>query len=103
MELDGGGAVSTTDPGHGPVAVSVYPWEIAIEPGDEQPHGSTHNRLAAKVLSVTAIGNRVRVSLAGPQPIAAEITLDSAERLGLRPGTEVTAAWKATATRVVGN
>jgi molybdopterin-binding protein len=83
--------------------VSVYPWEIAIEPGDEQPHGSTHNRLAAKVLSVTTIGNRVRVSLAGPQPIAAEITLDSAERLGLRPGTEVTAAWKATATRVVGN
>jgi molybdate transport system ATP-binding protein len=103
VELDGGGAVSTTDAGNGPVAVSVYPWEIAIEPGDERPHGSTQNRLAAKVLSVTTVGNRVRVSLAGPQPIAAEITLESAERLGLRPGTEVTAAWKATATRLVGN
>jgi molybdate transport system ATP-binding protein len=103
VELDGGGAVSTTDAGDGPVAVSVYPWEIAIEPGHERPHGSTQNRLAAKVVSVTTVGNRVRVSLAGPQPIAAEITLESAERLGLRPGSEVTAAWKATATRLLGN
>jgi len=103
VALDGGGAVSTTDAGDGPVAVSVFPWEIAIEPGDERPHGSTHNRLVARVVAVTTIGNRVRVSLAGPQPIAAEITLDSAERLRLQPGTEVTAAWKATATRLVGN
>jgi molybdate transport system ATP-binding protein len=103
VALDGGGTVTSTDVFEGPVAMSVYPWEIAIEPGAEPPHGSTQNRLAAKVLSVTTVGNRVRVSLAGPQPMAAEITLDSAERLGLRPGTEVTAAWKATATRLVGN
>jgi molybdate transport system ATP-binding protein len=103
VELDGGGTVSTTDAGDGPVAVSVYPWEIAIEPGGEAPHGSTQNRLGAEVVSVTTVGNRVRVSLAGPQPIAAEITLDSAERLGLRPGAKVTATWKATATRLVAN
>jgi molybdate transport system ATP-binding protein len=103
VELDGGGTVSTTDAGDGPVAVSVYPWEIAIEPGGEAPHGSTQNRLSAKVVSITTVGNRVRVSLAGPQPIAAEITLDSAERLGLRAGARVTATWKATATRLVAN
>jgi molybdate transport system ATP-binding protein len=103
VELDGGGTVSTTDAGEGPVAVSVYPWEIAIEPGGEAPHGSTQNRLSAKVVSITTVGNRVRVSLAGPQPIAAEITLDSAERLGLRAGARVTATWKATATRLVAN
>jgi molybdate transport system ATP-binding protein len=103
VELDGGGAITTTDAGDGAVAVSVYPWEIAIEPGGEAPHGSTQNRLTAEVLSITTVGNRVRVSLAGPQPIAAEITLDSAERLGLEPGTKVTAAWKATATRLVAN
>jgi molybdate transport system ATP-binding protein len=102
VELDGGGAISTTDAGEGRVAVSVYPWEIAIEPGGEAPHGSTRNRLDAEVLSVTTVGNRVRVGLAGPQPIAAEITLDSAERLGLKPGVTVTAAWKATVTRLVG-
>jgi molybdate transport system ATP-binding protein len=103
VELDGGGTVSTTDAGDGPVAVSVYPWEIAIEPGGHAPHGSTQNHLTAEVVSVTTVGNRVRVSLAGPQPIAAEITLDSAERLGLRAGARVTATWKATATRLVGN
>jgi molybdate transport system ATP-binding protein len=103
VELDGGGTVSTTDAGDGPVAVSVYPWEIAIEPGGEAPHGSTQNRLSAKVVSITTVGNRVRVSLAGPQPLTAEINLDSAERLGLRAGARVTATWKATATRLVAN
>ena len=101
VELDGGGTVTTTDDGNGAVAVSVYPWEIAIEPAGEQPHGSTQNHLTAEVLSITTIGNRVRLGLAGPQPLAAEITLASAERLQLEPGVTVTATWKATATRLV--
>jgi molybdate transport system ATP-binding protein len=50
---------------------------------------------------VTAVGNRVRIGLAAAQPLVAEITLGSAERLTLRPGHRVTAAWKATATRLV--
>jgi molybdopterin-binding protein len=101
VALDGGGAVTSTDRGDGPVAVSVYPWEIAIEPAGEAPHGSTQNRLAAEVLSVTVVGNRVRLGLAGPQPLAAEITRASADALGLRPGVRVTASWKAAATRLV--
>jgi molybdate transport system ATP-binding protein len=101
VDLDGGGAVTSTDRAEGRVAVSVYPWEIAIEPAGEAPHGSTQNRLAAEVLSVTVVGNRVRLGLAGPQPLAAEITRASAEALGLRPGVRVTASWKAAATRVV--
>jgi molybdate transport system ATP-binding protein len=101
VELDGGGAVTSTDRADGPVAVSVYPWEIAIEPAGEGPHGSSQNRLGAEVLSVTVVGNRVRLGLTGPQPLAAEITRASAEALGLRPGVRVTATWKAAATRVV--
>ncbi len=101
VELDGGGQVSSTDAGDGPVAVSVYPWEIAIEPAGEAPHGSSQNRLVAEVLSVTTVGNRVRLGLAAPQPLAAEVTTTSAEALGLRPGTRVTASWKAAATRLV--
>ena len=85
----------------GPVAVSLYPWEIAIEPADERPHGSAQNRLDVEVVSLTTIGNRVRLGLAGPQPLAAEITQAAAEQLGLRVGTRVTASWKATATRLV--
>jgi molybdopterin-binding protein len=101
VELDGGGTVTSTDPGEGPVAASVYPWEIAIEPAGEAPHGSTQNRLPAEVLSITTVGNRVRVGLARPQPLVAEITLDSAERLQLHAGAKVVASWKASATRLV--
>jgi molybdate transport system ATP-binding protein len=101
VELHGGGAVTSTDRAEGPVAVSIYPWEIAIEPAAEAPHGSTQNRLPAEVLSVTVVGNRVRLGLAGPQPLAAEITRASADALGLRPGVRVMASWKAAATRVV--
>jgi molybdenum ABC transporter ATP-binding protein len=101
IALDGGGTVASTDRGTGPVAVSVYPWEIAIEPPGEPAHGSTQNRLTAEVLSITTVGNRVRLGLAGPQPLAAEITQPAAEALDLRAGSRVTASWKASATRLV--
>jgi molybdenum ABC transporter ATP-binding protein len=101
VALDGGGTVTSTDQGEGAVAVSVYPWEIAIEPAGEPAHGSTQNRLAAEVLSVTIVGNRVRLGLAGPQPLAAEITRAAAQALDLRAGSRVTASWKAAATRLV--
>jgi len=101
VELDGGGAVTSTDTADGAVAVSVYPWEIAVEPAGEEPHGSAGNRLPAEVLSLTTVGNRVRLGLAGPQPLVAEITQASAERMGLRAGSRVIATWKAAATRLV--
>jgi molybdate transport system ATP-binding protein len=101
VELDGGGRISSTDPGDGRVAASVYPWEIAIEPASEPDHGSPQNRVAAEVLTITAVGGRVRLGLAGPQPLVAEITLVSARALGLQAGSRVAATWKAAATRLV--
>jgi molybdate transport system ATP-binding protein len=102
VALDGGGEVTSTDTGEGPVAVSVYPWEIGIEPADRPAApGSTQNHVAAEVLSMTTVGNRVRLGLAAGQPLAAEITSVSADELGLRPGARVTASWKAAATRLV--
>jgi molybdate transport system ATP-binding protein len=101
VELDGGGTVTSTDSAEGAVGVSVYPWEITIEPEGEPAHGSAENRLTAEILSMTTVGNRVRLGLAAPQPLVAEITLSSAERLGLRTGVSVVATWKAAATRLV--
>jgi molybdate transport system ATP-binding protein len=101
VELDGGGRVTALSPARGPVAVSVYPWEIAIEPAGARPVGSAQNHLAVEVVSVTAVGNRVRLGLAGPQPLAAEITETAARELRLAPGARVTASWKATATRLL--
>ena len=101
VELDGGGSVTCSEAAGGRVAVSVHPWEIAIEPAGASDSGSPQNRLAARVESVTAIGSRARVGLDAGQPLAAEVTAASAERLGLVPGVAVVATWKATASRVV--
>jgi molybdate transport system ATP-binding protein len=101
VDLDGGGVVASVDEGAGRVAVSVYPWEIALEPGAVERRGSAQNRIAAEVVSVTRVGNRVRVGLAAGQPLTAEVTQASAHELGLTPGTRVTASWKAAATRIV--
>jgi molybdate transport system ATP-binding protein len=101
VELDGGGAIYSTDEATGPVAAAIFPWEIALEPaGAAHPDASAMNRIVAEVAAVTEFGNRARVGLAAPQPLAAEVTAASIARLGLRPGTRVAATWKATATRL---
>ena len=52
------------------------------------------------MVSVTEVGDRARVGLAVPQPLAAEVTRASVAELGLTAGTRVVAAWKASATRL---
>jgi molybdate transport system ATP-binding protein len=101
VELQGGGAVRSTDPGEGPVAVSIFPWEISIEPAGAAHESSALNRLPVEVVSVTEIGNRVRVGMSAPQPLAAEVTAESIRSLGLGLGVQAAATWKATATRLV--
>ena len=101
VELDGGGVLHSTDLIHGPVAALVFPWEISLEPGGAAHESSALNRLAVEVISVTEIGNRARIGLSSPQPLVAEVTVESIRSLALRPGVRVTATWKATATRLV--
>jgi molybdate transport system ATP-binding protein len=101
VALDGGGEVLALAAATGEVAVSVHPWEIALEPPGSLASGSARNRLAVEVTSVTVLGNRVRVGLAAPQPLAAELTESSVARLGLAPGARAVASWKAAATRVM--
>ncbi|HEX6115773.1 MAG TPA: ABC transporter ATP-binding protein [Solirubrobacterales bacterium] len=101
VRLEGGGSIRSTDEGEGTVAATVLPWEVSIEPPGWSGEGSALNAVEARVSTVTTIGNRARVGLEAPQPLAAEVTAGSAERLGLAPGVPVVATWKATATRLV--
>ncbi len=101
VRLAGGGEVSSVDAARGPVAVSVFPAEISLESPAAPAASSALNRVEGEVVSVATIGNRARVGLALPQPLSAEVTAHSAERLGLRPGVRILATWKATATRVL--
>ncbi len=100
LSLDGGGAVSSTDAARGRAAASVFPWEVTLEVPGTADHGSAQNRLHGTVVSVTPVGNRFRVALATPQPLAAEVTEAAFDRLPLRIGDSVDACWKATATRL---
>jgi molybdate transport system ATP-binding protein len=101
IALDGGGSVASTDPGEGAVAVSVFPWEISVAPAGTREAGSSRNHLDAQVVSVTPVGNRVRLGLLAGQPLTAELTGVSADALALQRGSRVVATWKAAATRVL--
>jgi len=101
VDLDGGGVASSTDRATGRVALTVYPWEITISRAPPLADESAQNRLPARVTSLTAVGNRVRLGLSAGQPLVAEVTGNAIEDLELSVGHEVTATWKATATRLV--
>jgi molybdate transport system ATP-binding protein len=93
--LESGLTVVSTDEADGPVGVIVHPWDISIalsETGD-----SAQNHLRAPIESIVPVGNRRRVRVG---PLTAEVTAASAERLDLKTGEIVVAAFKATATRL---
>ena len=83
--------VTSTDEGlAGPVAVSVHPWEITLEPPFAGLPSSARNRLAARVASVTrARQSRPRRPGGAGQALAAEVTPAAVAELDLAPGREV--------------
>jgi len=101
VALDGGGELTALEGEPGPVAVSVYPWEIALARPGEVAHDSARNHLDVDVLSVTTVGTRVRVGLAAPQPLTAELSEASMRALELTRGGRAVASFKASATRVL--
>ena len=96
ISLDDGTVISTADDGDGALVLAVYPWDITIS--TTRPDDSAINVIAGAITAITELGNRARVTIG---PLTAEITVDSLRRLGLEPGQQVYASFKATGTRVV--
>lgn len=94
LELAGGGSLTAAEGTAGPVLVAVRPAAVALH--QRQPAGSPRNVWAATVADVEGYAERVRVRLAGPIPLVAEVTAAAARELGLAPGTAVWASVKAT-------
>jgi molybdate transport system ATP-binding protein len=91
-----GGSIVVTEPGEGPVGVVIPPWAIVVA-GEG---GSARNALSGTVVRVARLGNRVRVTVAAPGPVTAEITTLAADELDLRPGRPVTLRFKAAECRL---
>ncbi|HEY0533649.1 MAG TPA: ABC transporter ATP-binding protein [Actinoplanes sp.] len=84
----------TATPQRGEVFVAFPPSAVALFPA--RPEGSPRNTWPATVTMVSRHGDALRVELAGPIPVAADITPAAAVQLDLAPGREVWAALKAT-------
>jgi molybdate transport system ATP-binding protein len=94
VDVDGSHvAVTGHDTADGPVYAAIRPQAVALH--QRPPEGSPRNVWACTVTDLDRRDDRVRVALAGPVQLTAEITADALEALGLLPGDEVWAAVKA--------
>ena len=93
------GTLLAADPGlDGEVFVAIDPREIVIS--RDPPAGSARNVFRGRVIEIAPEpprGERVRVALATEPPLVAEVTRKALEDLGVTEGSEVYAAFKATA------
>jgi molybdate transport system ATP-binding protein len=96
VELVDGTVIFSTDDARGDVAAVVYPWDVTL--ARSAPADSAQNHVQGPVSTAVPVANRVRVTIG---PVTAEVTADSAARLGIREGEHLVASWKATATRLV--
>jgi molybdate transport system ATP-binding protein len=94
VRLAGGAELVVADPVPGPeVAVAVRPQAVTVH--RDQPDSSARNTWPATVADLAADHDRVRLQLAGPVPLVAEVTAAAVADLGLTPGAEVWVSMKA--------
>jgi molybdate transport system ATP-binding protein len=99
---DGRGTIRIPDRGElvaaaqtfGDVFAVVPPRAVALH--RREPEGTPRNVLAGTVEHLDVEGDRVRVIVAGPVPVTAEVTPAAVDELELTPGTPVWASIKAT-------
>ena len=90
-------ALTVADRLDGDAFVAFPPAAVALYAG--QPDGSPRNTWPATVTGIQRHGDNLRVQLAGPIVVAADITPAAAAHLRLAPGQAVWAAVKAAETR----
>jgi molybdate transport system ATP-binding protein len=94
ISLEGGGTLIAAGDHHGEVFAAVHPHAVAVH--RRVPEGTPRNVLAGTADPIEVVGDRVRVRVAGPVPIVAEVTPGAAAELSLADGGPVWASVKAT-------
>jgi molybdate transport system ATP-binding protein len=97
VRLADGFRLTAGDPQDGDVFVAFPPSAVALHP--RQPDGSPRNAWPATITGVQRHGDNLRIQLAGPIEVAADVTPAAAAQLALTPGQPVWAAVKAAETR----
>jgi molybdate transport system ATP-binding protein len=97
VELSDGFTLTIADRLDGDAFVAFPPSAVALHP--HQPDGSPRNTWPATITGVQRHGDNLRVQLAGPIVVSADITPAAAAHLHLAPGQPLWAAVKATETR----
>ncbi|MDQ1449337.1 MAG: molybdate transport system ATP-binding protein [Actinomycetota bacterium] len=90
----GGEVVVAADAHDGDVLAIIPPHAVVLHRA--RPEGSARNVWPGTIIGIERTGGRVRVRVAGPMPIIAEVTAAAIGALGLTEGSEVWAAVKAT-------
>jgi molybdate transport system ATP-binding protein len=91
----GRGATLTVAEAHdGPVLAVVAPSAVVLH--ETPPAGTARNVWPGVIAGTERYGDRVRVRVDGEMPIIAEVTAEAVNALGLRAGSRVWAAVKAT-------
>jgi molybdate transport system ATP-binding protein len=94
VELGGGSVLVTAGDHDGEVYAAVHPHAVALH--RHRPEGTPRNVWAGTADTLDVVGDRVRVRVAGPLPIVAEVTPAAASELRLADGGPVWASVKAT-------
>jgi molybdate transport system ATP-binding protein len=94
VQLAGGGRLVAAGDHRGEVFAAVHPHAVALH--RRPPEGTPRNVLDGTADTLEVVGDRVRVRVAGPVPIVAEVTPAAAAELRLADGGPVWASVKAT-------
>ncbi|MEY2421353.1 MAG: molybdate transport system ATP-binding protein [Acidimicrobiaceae bacterium] len=95
LRVDGGGTIAAaTVVDDGPAFAVVHPRVVALHRA--KPEGTPRNVWQGHATAIERVGDRIRVQVAGPPNIVAEITSAAATALGLVDGSELWVAVKAT-------
>ena len=95
LAVPGGGIIRAAEaPGDGPVFVAIRPGAVALY--RHRPDGSPRNIWGGTVAAIEGYGERVRVQVAGPVPLVAEVTAAAVAEMALGVGAEVWVSVKAT-------
>jgi molybdate transport system ATP-binding protein len=94
IRLPDGGELVAAARIEGDVFAVVHPYSVALH--RREPEGTPRNVFTGTVEHLDVEGDRVRVIVAGPVPVTAEVTPAAVTELELTPGAAVWASIKAT-------